>query len=357
MKLKFKNKKITGILSILPSKEVRFEDEVDNYNFSRAQSMKLKLIMGYDKRRIVEEETTVSDLCIFGLNHLFQRGVLKKEDLDALILVTQSPDYFMPPTSHVIHGALGLKQDMVCMDINQGCSGYVIGLNQALQLLDQEEINKVVLLNADTLSKKVSPKDRNNNPQIGDGASITIIEKDAENSTIHGAVKLEGKGADVLIIPAGGYKTPSSAETSLMNEDGSGNVRSLNHLMMKGDEVFNFVQREVPPMIDELLKQANVEKSDVDYFMFHQPNKFMLKKLADKMGVAYDKMPNNIVERFGNSSSVTIPTTIAFNLGERLKNESFEVCMAGFGVGLSWASLLLRLGPLDFCEIIDYTTI
>lgn len=354
MKLKFENKKITGILSILPSKEIRFEDDIENYNFSKAQSMKLKLIMGYDKRRIVEEKTTVSDLCIYGLNHLFQQEVLKKEDIDALILVTQSPDYFMPPTSHVIHGALGLKQDMVCLDINQGCSGYVIGLNQAFQLLDQEEIKKVVLLNADTLSKKVSPKDRNNNPQIGDGASITIIEKDIENSTIYGAVKLEGKGADVLIIPAGGYKTPSSAETSIMKEDNSGNIRSLNHLMMKGDEVFNFVQREVPPMVDELLRQADTEKNEVDYFMFHQPNKFMLKKLADKIGIGYEKMPNNIVEKFGNSSSVTIPTTIAFNLGERLEKESFSICMAGFGVGLSWAALLLNLGPLDFCKMIDY---
>src|SRR5690606_26267521 len=106
---------------------------------------------------------------------------------------------------------------------------------------------------------------------------------------IHGAVKLEGKGADVLIIPAGGYKTPSTAETSIMEEDDSGNVRSLNHLMMKGDEVFNFVQREIPPMVDELLKQAKVEKNEVDYFMFHQPNKFMLKKLADKMDVVYEK--------------------------------------------------------------------
>ncbi len=353
MNLKFNDKKITGILSILPSKEVRFEDDIDNYNFSKAQSMKLKLIMGYDKRRIVEKET-VSDLCINGFNHLFQKGVLKKEDLDALILVTQSPDYFMPPTSHVIHGALGLKQDMICMDINQGCSGYVIGLNQAFQLLDQEHINKVALLNADTLSKKVSPKDRNNNPQIGDGASITIIEKDQEKSTIHGMVKVEGKGADVLIIPAGGYKTPSSAETAIMKEDDAGNVRSLDHLMMKGDEVFNFVQREIPVMVDELMTLANTEKSDVDYFMFHQPNKFMLKKLADKMGVAYEKMPNNIVEKFGNSSGVSIPTTIAFNIGERLKNESFLICLAGFGVGLSWATILLHMGHLDFCEIIDY---
>ena len=270
-----------------------------------------------------------------------------------MILVTQSPDYFMPPTSHVIHGALGLKQDMVCLDINQGCSGYVVGLNQALQLLDQEEINKVALLNADTLSKKVSRNDRNNNPQIGDGASITIIEKDPEESTIYGVAKLEGKGADVLIIPAGGFKTPASEATAEMKEDDAGNVRSLNHLMM-GDEVFNFVQREVPPMVDELLESASTDKDEVDYYMFHQPNKFMLKKLADKMGVPYEKMPNNVVEKFGNSSGVTIPITIAHNLSEQIVNQSFTMCLAGFGVGLNWASLLMKVGPLDFCEIIDY---
>lgn len=354
MNLKFNNKKISGILSILPDKEIKFEDEIDNYNFARSQSMKLKLIMGYNKRRIVKTETTISDLCIYGMNYLFNNNHINKDDIDALILVTQSPDHFMPPTSHIIHGELGLKQDMICMDINQGCSGYVIGLNQAFLLLEQDEINKVVLLNADTLSKKVSKKDRNNNPQIGDGASITIIDKEVSNNTIYGSVKVDGTGSDVLIIPAGGFKMPSNQETSELKEDSSGNVRSLDHLIMKGDDVFNFVQREVPPMVENLLQKAGVEKDDIDYFMFHQPNKFMLKKLADKLNIPYDKMPNNIVENFGNSSGVTIPTTISFNLSEELLNKSFLICMSGFGVGLSWASLLINLGPLDFCEIIDY---
>ena len=163
MNLKFQNKKISGMLVVLPENEVKFEDDIDNYNFSKGQSMKLKLIMGYNKRRIVKEGTLISDLCIFGMKHLFENNLLKKDDIDALILVTQSPDHFMPPTSHIIHGKLDLKQDMICMDINQGCSGYVTGLNQAFLLLEQEEINKVVLLNADILSAKVSKKDRKNN--------------------------------------------------------------------------------------------------------------------------------------------------------------------------------------------------
>lgn len=354
MNLKFHNKKISGILAVLPEKEVRFEDEIDNYNFSKSQSMKLKLVMGYNKRRIVTEGTTCSDLCVYGMNYLFEENLLNKDDIDALILVTQSPDHFMPATSHIIHGKLGLKQDMYCVDITQGCSGYIIGLNQAFMLLEQDEINKVVLLNADVLSTKVSKRDRNSNPIVGDGASITIVENDNSGRAIYGMVKVDGKGADALIIPAGGFRTPSTLETAKQTVDEAGNYRALDHLKMKGDDVFNFVQREVPPMIEGLLLNAGLDKEAIDYFMFHQPNRFMLRKLADKIGVPHEKIPNNIVENFGNASGVSIPTAITFNLGNKLLKNSFLVCMAGFGTGLNWASLVMQLGKLQFCELINY---
>ena len=122
MNLKFKNKKITGILTVLPEKELKFEDEIENYAFSKAQSMKLKLIMGYNKRRVVSKGTTISDLSVFGMNYLFNNNLLDKKDIDGLILVTQSPDQFMPATTHIIHGELGLNNDIYCLDINQGCS-------------------------------------------------------------------------------------------------------------------------------------------------------------------------------------------------------------------------------------------
>jgi 3-oxoacyl-[acyl-carrier-protein] synthase-3 len=353
MNLKFRDKKITGILTILPKNEVSFEDEMDSYNFSSAKSLKLKLVMGYDKKRIVEGDTCASDLCVFGLNYLFEKSLLKKEDVDAVVLVTQSPDYFMPPTSNVIQGRLGLKQDMICMDINQGCAGYIVGLIQSFLLLEQESINKVVLLNADVLSRKVSKKDRNSNPLIGDGASVTIIEKDA-NSIIYGNTKMDGGGAEALMIPAGGFRLPSDDETKQMEEDANGNIRSKDNLVMKGDEVFNFVQTEVPPMINSLYEYSNMSIDKTDYFMFHQPNKFMLQKLADKMGIPHDKMPNNIVENFGNSSGVSIPTALTFTLGEKLLNNQYQICLAGFGVGLTWASLLMKVGHLSFCDIIDF---
>ena len=354
MNFKFRNKRISGILTILPENKVMFDDEVGNYNFSPAKSLKLKLTMGYNSHRIVRDGVCVSDMCIHGLDYLISSELLKKEEIDALVLVTQSPDYFMPPTSNIIQGHLGLKEDMICLDINQGCAGYVIGLFQSYMLLEQEQINKVVLLNADVLSRKVSKRDRNSNPLIGDAASVTIIEKSEIAAAVFGNLKMNGRKYDTLIIPAGGFRTPSTQETAIMVEDPAGNFRAPDHLVMKGDEVYNFVQSEVPPMIEQLLETADRSKDEIDYFMFHQPNKFMLNKLADKLGVPHEKMPSNIVENFGNASGVSIPTAISFNLGDLLKTSSYLMCLAGFGVGLTWASVLLRFENLKFNEIIYY---
>jgi 3-oxoacyl-[acyl-carrier-protein] synthase-3 len=352
MNLHFKNKKVTGILTVLPAREVLFEDEMENYNSPFAKSLKLKAAMGFNKKRIVADGVTSADLCIAGLTHLFDNQMLRKEDVDALIIVTQSPDYIMPPTSNVIQGHFGLKHDMICLDINQGCAGYIIGLIQAFMLLEQPAINKVVLLNADVLSPKVSKKDRNSNPLIGDAASITIIEKSNDNEEIFVSLKMNGEGAFALQIPAGGARLPSSPQTAILTEDLIGNIRSKNHLVMKGDEVFNFVQTEVPPLIEELYEYSKIDKEDVDFYMFHQPNKFMLNKLADRLGVDREKMPSNIVENFGNSSGVTIPLAITFNLGDKLCNQNYRLCLSGFGVGLTWAAMMIDMKYLSFSKII-----
>jgi 3-oxoacyl-[acyl-carrier-protein] synthase-3 len=331
-----------------------FEDEMMNYNFSEAKSLKLKAAMGFNKKRIVKNGETGSDLCIHGLNYLFVNGFLNKDEIDAIILVTQTPDYIMPPTSNIIQGELGLKEDVLCLDINQGCAGYIVGLIQGFMLLEQPEIKKVVILNADVLSPKVSKRDRNSNPLIGDAASITILESSESQTNITCAIKMNGKGAFALQIPAGGAKLPYSDQTAEMHEDANGNFRSKNHLVMKGDEVFNFVQTEVPPLIEDVIEIAKVKKEDIDYFMFHQPNRFMLQKLADKIGVSREKLPSNIVENFGNSSGVTIPLAITFNIGDEIEKKQHKLCLSGFGVGLSWAAMIIDIGPLNFCKQINY---
>lgn len=350
----FKNKRISGVLTILPKKAVKFEDEMANYSFSSAKCMKLKLAMGYNEHRIAEFGQCSSDFCKYGLQYLIDNGLLRAEEIDALLFVSQSPDYYMPPTSNILHGAFGLKHDCLCMDINQGCAGFELGLIQAFMLLEQPTITKVVLMNADVLSPKVSDQDRNSKPLIGDGASITIVEKSNDDSTIYANIKMDGTGAFALNIPAGGFRMPSTPETAIMEEDAAGNWRSKDNLVMQGDDVFNFVQREVPPMIEHLCEQSGVSKEEIDWYMFHQPNKFMLNKLADKLGVPREKMPANIVENFGNASGVTVPTCISFNLGEKLCNETMQLCMAGFGVGLTWSSIMMKVGNLNFNKIIEF---
>ena len=325
-----------------------------NYNFSPAKCMKLKIAMGYNEHRIAEEGQTSADFCEYGLKHLVENGLLNPEEVDALLFVSQSPDYFMPPTSNILQGKLGMRQDCLCMDINQGCAGFELGLIQACILLDQPAIKKVVLLNADVLSPKVSPRDRNSKPLIGDAAAITVIEECEEENPIYANIKMDGTGALVLNIPAGGFRMPSTPETAVMEEDAAGNFRSKDNLVMQGDEVFNFVQREVPPMIEHLYEQSGVDRNEVNWYMFHQPNKFMLHKLADKLGVPHEKMPANIVENFGNASGVTVPTCICYNLGEQLCNNTMQLCLAGFGVGLTWSSIMMKVGYLKFNQIIEF---
>lgn len=353
MYLHFNDKLITGVLTVLPQTELRFEDEIGQFNFPEKQSRRLARVMGYKSHRIAKAGQTSADFCIHGLEYLFENALLDKESIDALILVTQSPDYFMPPTSNVIQGHFQLRQDMICLDINQGCAGYEVGLIEAFMLLEQPDIHKVVLMNADVLSSRVSRHDRNSWPLMGDAAAITIVE-DGGCDNIECSIKMDGTGAFSLQIPAGGFRTPSSAETAVEHEDENGNLRALDNLTMKGDEVFNFVQHQVPPLINDLLARCKMKKDDIDWYLFHQPNKFMLNKLADAIGVERAKMPSNIVENFGNASGVTVPTNISYNLGEKLLNESYNVCLSGFGVGLTRAAIIMRLGPVRFNKIIEF---
>lgn len=353
MNFTFHRKRVSGILAVLPANERKFVDDMKNFDFPEKKSLKLKEVMGYDRHRIAPEGVCVSDLAVAGFESLFSRGLVDRDGFDAMILVTQTPDHVLPATSNIVQGRLGLKHDLFCMDINQGCAGFLVGLMQAFMLLEQPAIRRVALVCADVLSHRVSVRDKNSYPLIGDGAAITIVENDSDAPPIYATLKMDGTRSHALRVPAGGFRMPCTPETAVLEDVGEHNYRSKNDLWMDGVEVFNFVQTEVPLMIADLLGYAGADDSQVDYYFFHQPNRFMLHKLADKMKVAHDKMPANIVENFGNANSVTIPTNIAFNLGDKALHHAFQACLAGFGVGLAWSSMLLRVGNLQFCERMD----
>ncbi|MGN0666502.1 MAG: 3-oxoacyl-ACP synthase III family protein [Huintestinicola sp.] len=352
MQTRFHNKKITSILGILPENEYLFDDEVNNYDFPPKQTMRLKKIMGYNKHRISKETTTVSDLAVFGLKHMLDNGLIAKEDIGAIVAVTLCPDHFVPHVSNIVHAKAELGTDVLCMDIPQGCCGFLLGLSQAFMLLEHMDNKKVVLINGDILSHKVSKRDRNDFPLIGDGAAITIVENSAEESEIYYEMHMDGSRRDALIIPAGGFRMPSNEQTAVMENTGDGNYRSLDNMHMDGSAVFNFVQTEVPPMLEHAFSENNITPDDIDYFLFHQPNKFMLEKLAEKSGIPKDKLPMNLVENCGNTSGACIPMVAALNLSHELVSGSCRCCLSAFGSGLAWGTMIMELGPLEHCEII-----
>lgn len=350
MKFCYQGMSISALQIVLPENSKSFVDEMDLFQLPKHRSLKLAEVMGYEKHHIVEDGVTSSDLAIFGLQKLFDSEIIQREEIGALIVVSQSPDHFIPGTSAVIHGELRLSQDTYCLDINQGCAGYIVGLHEAFSLLQNSTITKVVLINVDVVSRLVSTGDRNSYPLIGDGAAITVVERKS-NGSQHGIVKFDGQRREALIVHAGAFKEPLTESATQLFDDGQGNIRSRANLVMDGSSVFNFVQVEVPPLIQELIDFAKRDFKDIDYFAFHQPNRFMIEKLAQKMNVQNEKMPGNVVTNFGNSSGVTIPVNLAFNFRDQLLTERLLFCLAGFGVGLTWGGIVMEIGTLDYCEI------
>lgn len=354
MKHLFRNKRITGILSVLPPETVCFEEEAASYPFPEKQSLKLAKVMGYHTRRVCEKGDALSDYALYGLNCLTEEGYLKKEEIGAIVVVSSSQDHIIPPVSYLIQGKSGLGHEVICMDLSQACGGYIVGLMQSFMLLDTFGLKKVVLVTGDLLSKKVGQRDRSSRPIIGDAVNITLVENSATPNEIPVIWKNYGEDAAVIEIPAGGLKMPSTAETAVEQEDEFGNFRAKDHFYMEGEEVFNFVMREVPPMVEELIGEQGIFLDQIDYFLFHQPNKYMVQKLADELDIPYDKMFSNIVGIYGNSSSGTIPLNICHNIADKVLHQDLKVCLSGFGAGLTCNVLLMDLKKMDFCRIVDF---
>lgn len=352
MKFKFFNKYIKAISCSLPKTKGLFDEEAKNYNFPLKKSMLLKDIIGLNTHCISSDEQFSSTFAISALKDIFDKNIIKPNELDAIIYVTQTPDFFIPQTSSVLHKTLGLKEDILTFDLTFGCTGFIGGLFNAFFLLEHSIVKNVALITSDVLTKKVNKRDRNSYPIIGDGGAVTIVSKDALLSNeIYCINKTYTKNFETIQIPAGAFCIPSSPETRKEIKEKDGNIRSMEDFYMDGTSVFSFVQEYVPQTIDELLKYAQVTKEEIEYFIFHQPNKFMLTKLADKMNIPYSKMPNNIVENFGNGSSLTIPLNMCFNLADTLKEKTNKLCLSGFGSGLGVNAIVADFPPIQYFNI------
>ena len=283
MKCIFRNRKISSIVGVVPKEEYFFDDEYPLVKLTPEKAKRFKKMMSLDRHRIAPPEVCSSDLCLYGVQRLLREGTLKKEEIGALLFVSQTSDYYMPPTSNVIHGKLGLGHEVICVDINQGCAGFLSGLMQAFLLLNIPAISKVVLMNGETGSKQMDKCNRISYPLTGDAGSVTVIERcDAENP-VYTDVKNDGSRHKVIMVPDGGYRNPTTLESLKLREVDEGVLQNQKHVHMDGAAIFNFTMQDVPPQVEDILAYSGNTRESIEYFLFHQPNPFILKQMAEKM--------------------------------------------------------------------------
>jgi 3-oxoacyl-[acyl-carrier-protein] synthase-3 len=332
------NSHIRYIEYFLPEKIVSNSDL--EFQFPNWDLNKIKLKTGVLNRHIAAPDETALDLSINACNKLFSYYDISK--IDAIVYCTQSPDYIMPSNSFLLQKSFKFKEEIICYDFNHACSGYIYGLIMADSFIKSGVAQSVLLVNSDTYSKYINPLDRSTRVLFGDGAAVTVIEKEDSNLGIQNIIVASyGQGYDKFIIPAGGSRLPKSHSTSIGKRDFVGNTRSQNDINMDGMAVWSFINSKVPNQIIKLLNKNNLDINCIDLFIFHQASLMTLKSLIKILNIDENKVFINM-ENIGNTVSASIPIALkdAINAG-KLKNDQI-VLICGFGVGLSYGTALLK---------------
>jgi len=330
------------------------DDEAHLYAKNPDQLDRLKRLTGLNTRHLAPPGVTALDLCQQAAQRLLSACQLAPASVDAILCVTQTPDYWQPCNACLLHGRLGFSKSTAAFDVNQGCSGWVYGAYLAAAMIEAGGCQRVLLLAGDTVSQTVHPADRATVPLFGDAGTATLLERAAQPSPAWFALHSDGTGWQAIHIPAGAFRRPKGPDTCLEEVDAEGNTRTAEHLVVNGMDVFNFSLREEPRAVSELLHYAGMSLDDVDYVVFHQANRFILDNLARRLKVSAAKAPMDTAGRFGNQSSASIPATICDALATALRSERKRVLCSGFGVGLSWASCLTWMGPFRHCHLAQY---
>ena len=291
-------------------------------------------------RHIAGPEETASDLAVMAADELFHAGVCSPQSIDFLILCTQSPDYLLPTTACLVQSRLGIPTTSGALDVNLGCSGYIYSLGLAEGLIATGQASSILLITTDTWSKYLHPADKGCRVLFGDGATATWVcarenEQPFLGPFVYGS---DGRGAQHLMLPGGGVKKRRASDGVRVAHDNEG---SDAYLFMDGPEVFQFAMSVVPRCVNELLERAGMELSDIDLFVFHQANKYMLEQIRKSIGIPRERF-HLAIAHSGNTISSTIPIALKHAQMEgRLRSGSL-VMLVGFGVGLSWGATLLR---------------
>ena len=316
---------ISNVEYYLPTKEVT------NYQISNLPngwtSDKIEQKIGIKKRFIADDNETSLNLAINACEKLFTKGV-DKNNIDALLLCTQSPEYFLPTTACLLQNKLGLRKNTFCLDYNLGCSGYIYGLAIAKSLINTNIAKNVLLVTAETYSKFISSQDFSNQILFGDAAAATLISYNDVDHFGEFIFGTDGEGGENLIVKNGATRFLNSKDQA--------------YLYMNGPEIFSFANMIIPELVKKTLLINKLNIDEIDFFIFHQANKYMLEHLRKKIGIPDNKFLIDL-ENYGNTVSSTIPIVISNKLSldnEFLNNK--KIMLVGFGVGYSWGAVIIK---------------
>jgi len=328
---------IKGISYYLPT------EVLDNFQINKSHPEwavdKISQKTGIFKRHIASEKEFASDMAFNAALKLIEEYEIDKNQIDFILYCTQSPDYFLPTTACILQNKLGLSTSCGALDFNLGCSGYVYGLALAKGLIQSKIAKNILLITSETYSKFINKNDKSNKTIFGDAASATLVSKNIGLYKIRDfELGTDGEGAENLIVRNGGIKYKDVIGKDEYNEEGQ-YFRNDSNLYMNGGEIFSFTSHAVPKLIEKVLNKNGVLFNKVDYFLFHQANKYMLDFIRKKIEIPQDKFIYYL-ENVGNTVSNTIP--IALKEEGINKDLRGVIVLAGFGVGYSWGACLIE---------------
>ena len=352
-KSKFQHVRVSGISAVVPEKRVNVDDEIGLFNNDRALLERNKKILGLGTRHVIDDRTSLSDLLVAASEGLFASVNVDRTEVDALIVVSTSHDFHYPATACVVQGRLGLAEECSCFDVaGLGCSAHVHGLWLAHSLVASGAAHKCLVMSGDLTSTHSDRRNRNSNILFGDAGTVTLVEWTEEERPAWFVTGTRGKDYDKLIAPAGGYYLPIRSDIAgLEVRDGTGNVWRMHDDLMKGMSIFKFTTEVAPKGISDILSFSGKTVDDVDYFAIHQANKQIVTTVARWAGLPNDKYSTDAFSKFGNCGAAAVTMELVNRL---LQGPLGEVCLATFGVGLSWGFALLDMTDVHVAPIALY---
>lgn len=343
----YKGLGITAMAAAVPKQIIKNYEYTEFFPVDQVKEVVDKV--GVVERRFADENTCSSDLCYAAANQLLIDNDIDRNEIDLLVFLSQTPDYRMPATSIILQHRLGLPKSCAAFDIQLGCAGFSYALAVVYGMMQSPHIRKALVLDGETRSKVYSPKDRRSAFLFGDAGVAALVESDSKFGTSWFSLNSDGSRYDLIMIKGGGYRQMSSIETLTEKVvDEYGNIRSDEQGYMRGGDVFNFVIREIPRDIKNTIDFSGLSKESIDYIIFHQANSFINSFIAKKMKLDTSKIPHTI-EKYGNTSSVSVPLTIVSELKNKLEGEKI-LLLSAFGVGMSWSTSII---PFVNCKISD----